>query len=57
MNISVEKIELKSQNGTSIDLYNGDSLNVLQSIADNTIDLIVTSPPYNLGNHMLETIV
>lgn len=47
MNISVPKIKLKSQNGNSIELYNGDSLEVLKSLPDNCIDLIVTSPPYS----------
>lgn len=32
-----------------IKLYLGDCLNVLKNIEDNTIDLIVTSPPYNKG--------
>lgn len=31
----------------NIDLYQGDCLEVMKSIADNTIDLIITSPPYN----------
>ena len=30
-----------------IDLYNGDCLEVMRSIADNSIDLTVTSPPYD----------
>ena len=47
MNTSVPKIKLKSQNGNSIELYNGDSLEVLKSLSDNCIDLIVTSPPYS----------
>lgn len=47
MNTSVPKIKLKSQNGNSIELYNGDSLEVLKSLPDNCIDLIVTSPPYS----------
>lgn len=29
-------------------LYNGDCLEVLKQISDNSIDLVVTSPPYNL---------
>jgi len=30
-------------------VYNEDCLNTLSKIEDNTIDLIVTSPPYNIG--------
>ena len=30
-------------------LYNGDSLEVLKTIEPNSIDLILTDPPYNLG--------
>lgn len=30
-------------------LYNGDCLDFLDTIPDNTIQLIVTSPPYNIG--------
>lgn len=30
-------------------IYNGDCLEVMKDIADNTIDCVVTSPPYNLG--------
>lgn len=30
-------------------IINGDSLEILKSIADKTIDCVVTSPPYNLG--------
>ena len=32
-----------------IDLYNGDCLEVIKNIADNSIDCIITSPPYNKG--------
>jgi len=31
-------------------LYNDNCLNILPKFQDNTIDLIITSPPYNLGN-------
>ena len=31
-------------------LYNLDCLEGLGKIEDNSIDLIITSPPYNLGN-------
>lgn len=30
-------------------LYNGDCLNLLKQIPDNSVQLVVTSPPYNLG--------
>lgn len=33
----------------NIVIYNGDVLNLLPKIPDNSIQLIVTSPPYNLG--------
>ena len=31
-------------------LYNDDCINVLEDLDDNSIDLIITSPPYNLGH-------
>ena len=31
-------------------IINGDCLKVLKTIPDNSIDLIITSPPYNLKN-------
>lgn len=34
---------------SDIQLYNGDCLNILNNIEDNSVDLIVTSPPYNLN--------
>lgn len=33
-----------------INLINDDCLKVLPKISDNSVDLIITSPPYNLGN-------
>ena len=33
----------------SIDLYNDDCLNVLKTLDDNSIDSIVTDPPYGLS--------
>lgn len=33
-----------------LDLRLGDCLNVLKTIPDNSVDLIITSPPYNIGN-------
>ena len=34
----------------NLELYNDDCINILKEIEDNTIDLIITSPPYNLGH-------
>jgi len=31
-------------------LFNDDCLKVLPTLAENSVDLIITSPPYNLGN-------
>jgi site-specific DNA-methyltransferase (adenine-specific) len=47
MIMSAAGIKLKSQNGNTIELFNGDSLEILKGIEDNSIDLIVTSPPYS----------
>ena len=33
----------------NIKLYCGDCLNIMKEIPDNSIDLILTSPPYNIG--------
>src|SRR5436309_2573535 len=38
----------RSPDGT-ITLYNGDCLKVMSSFSSRTVDLVVTSPPYNLG--------
>ena len=32
-----------------IELYNGDCLEVMKGLADNSVDSIVTDPPYELG--------
>lgn len=37
----------------NITLLHGDCLALLDTIPDNTVDLIVTDPPYNLGNFMI----
>ncbi len=41
------------QNAFSADakvvLHHGDCLNLLRSLPDNSVQLFVTSPPYNLG--------
>lgn len=43
---------LKSYNNTSLNVfYNDDTLTILKQIPDNSIDLIITSPPYN-KNHI-----
>ena len=34
---------------SDIKIIQGDSLEVLQQISANTIDLVVADPPYNLG--------
>lgn len=35
--------------GISYEIKNGDSLDVLQTISDEKFDLVITSPPYNIG--------
>ena len=45
--MSAAGIKLQSQSGKTIELYQGDSLEVLKNMEDNSIDLIVTSPPYS----------
>jgi site-specific DNA-methyltransferase (adenine-specific)/site-specific DNA-methyltransferase (cytosine-N4-specific) len=45
--MSAAGIKLQSQSGKIIELYQGDSLEVLKNMEDNSIDLIVTSPPYS----------
>lgn len=32
-------------------LYQGDALEVLKGLPDNSIDTIITDPPYGLSNH------
>lgn len=32
-----------------VTLYHGDALEVLRSLADESVDIVVTSPPYNMG--------
>ena len=36
----------------SVDLFNEDCLSVLKSLESESVDLILTDPPYNLGNFM-----
>ncbi len=45
--MSAGEIRLKSQSGNTIDLYHGDCLEILKNMEDNSVDLIVTSPPYS----------
>jgi site-specific DNA-methyltransferase (adenine-specific) len=45
--MSAAGITLQSQSGNTIQLYHGDSLDILKTIEDNSINLIVTSPPYS----------
>lgn len=35
-----------------INLYNADCIDIMSEIKDDTVDLIFTDPPYNLGNFM-----
>ena len=37
---------------SEIKLYNDDCIVAMKKVADKSIDLIVTDPPYNLGNFM-----
>jgi len=37
------------QPDAEIILYQGDSNNFIKTIPDNSVSLIITSPPYNLG--------
>ena len=34
---------------SNIQLYQGDCLDVMKEIPDGSVDLVFTSPPYNLG--------
>lgn len=40
---------MPSEAGTSIELQHTDCLEAMRAMASSTIDLVVTSPPYNLG--------
>lgn len=37
---------------SEVKLYNGDCIEKMRAIADRSLDLILTDPPYNLGNFM-----
>jgi DNA modification methylase len=47
--IDVPKIESSYDPAASIVLYQGDVADFLETIPDGSVDLVVTSPPYNLG--------
>jgi len=36
-------------NNNNIIIYNGDCIDIMKKIPDNSIDLVITSPPYNCG--------
>jgi site-specific DNA-methyltransferase (adenine-specific) len=38
-------------------LFNGDCLDVLKTLPDNSVDSIVTDPPYGLSNQSQDDIV
>ncbi len=42
------EVIFENKNGT---LYYGDALKTLQALPDESVDLIITSPPYNIHNH------
>lgn len=44
--MDIMRIYKHYNNNSSMTLYNGDCLNLLREIPDETIDLIITSPPY-----------
>ena len=46
---NIPEIDAKYSEDSSIILFEGNTMNLLSSIPDNKIKLIVTSPPYNLG--------
>ena len=41
--------KFKKDNGAELKLYNKDCIKGMAKLADNSVDVIVTSPPYNLG--------
>lgn len=44
------KLIKRAKTSKNWELYNGDFAEILPSIQDNSIDLILTDPPYNLGS-------
>lgn len=43
------KIALQYEDDADVVLYQGDRLNLLRSLPDGSVKLVVTSPPYNIG--------
>ena len=50
------KIHTEFANDRKIVLHHGDSLEFLKTVPDNSINLIVTSPPYNTGKDYEEKV-
>ena len=49
-NLETYKIYPKFAKEKKIILHHGDSLEFLKTVPENSVNLIVTSPPYNIGN-------
>jgi len=47
--LKLVKISKEFDNSSDVILYQGDILNLLETVPDETFQLIVTSPPYNVG--------
>lgn len=45
---------MNNNNNNTISLLNGDCIEMFKQIDDESVDLIITDPPYNLGNFMKE---
>ena len=55
-NSETRKIHTEFANDRKIVLHHGDSLEFLKTVPDNSINLIVTSPPYNIGKDYEEKV-
>jgi DNA modification methylase len=55
-NSETHKIHTEFANDRLIVLHHGDSLEFLKTVPDNSINLIVTSPPYNIGKDYEEKV-
>ncbi len=53
-NSEAYKIYSEFAKDRKIILHHGDSLKFLKTVPDNSINLIVTSPPYNIGKIYVE---
>ena len=42
------RVQLSAESGVSADLFQGDSLDVLPSLPANSVDTVITDPPYGL---------